>query len=60
MRKKAQYKITFSNKGIVIVDSFDRREGGVYWQKETIQGYSSNDLIKSIEEIEDGQGTQKV
>ena len=50
-RDKPKFKITFTNKVILIVDSYDQREGGIFWARETIQGYSTNDLIKSVEEI---------
>jgi len=50
-REKPKYKIVFTNRGILIVDSYDRSNGGVYWCNGNIRGYSTNDLIKSIEEI---------
>ena len=62
MRKK-KYIISFSNKGSVTVDSYDQRDGGVYWVNGTIQGYSVNQFVKSIVEVEifeDVKGTKKV
>ncbi len=50
-REKPKFKITFTNKGILVVDSYDQREGGIYWSNGNIRGYSTNDLVKSVEEI---------
>ena len=52
MRQKPKFKRTFTNKGCLIVDSYDQRSGGVYWVNGSVQGYSSNELVKNIEEIE--------
>lgn len=52
-RKRKEYKISFTNKGFVICHWYDQREGGVYWKRDTVEGYSTNDLVKKIEEVED-------
>jgi hypothetical protein len=53
-RVRPKYKITFTNKGFLIVDSYDQTEGGVYWSNGSIRGYSTNDLVKNIEEVTNG------
>ena len=49
--KKKKYLITLTNHGSLMVESYDRRDGGVYWVDGSIQGYAVNDQIKSIDEI---------
>lgn len=49
--EKPKFKITFSGNGSIICDSYDKRESGVYWVNGSIQGYSTNDQIKRIDEF---------
>ena len=61
-----KYKISFTNRGFVICNSYEQRENGVYWKTtynkgknvhgelitSTLEGFSTNDLVKSIEEYD--------
>lgn len=53
--KAKEFRITFTNKGFVLCNSYEQREGGVYWKRDRTEGYSANDLIKSIQEIRNGK-----
>ena len=50
MARLEKIKITFSNQGIVICDSYEKTENGIAWTNGTIQGFSTNDLIRKIED----------
>ena len=51
IRHKKRFKILFTNRGFVVCDSYDQRESGIYWINGSIQGYSRNQMIKSVEEL---------
>ena len=50
---KIRYEILLSLGSTIRVDSYESREGGIYYENGTMTGYIANGLYKNIKEVEE-------